>query len=83
MKTLIAIFGVVGMVLIQGATIPATIASYSGGALPPLIMVLQSAFALLLLFVHSCYHRFTLYALGNFFGLGAQCFVLYLILTRG
>ena len=80
MKRLISALGMIGMVLIQGATIPAIIGSMSGGSLPPLAMVLQSILALALLTLHSFYNGFRLYTIGNVCGLIAQFVVLFLII---
>lgn len=80
MKRVIALLGLTGMILIQGATIPAIIGSMSGGGLPPVTMVLQSILALSLLTAHSYYNGFKLYTIGNIFGLVAQTITLLLIL---
>jgi hypothetical protein len=82
MNHTIAGLGILGMVMIQGACVPAIIGSFSGGALPPASMVIQSIIALLFLTIHSCYNKFTLYSIGNIFGLLAQLTVFYLIGTK-
>lgn len=73
--------GWLGMILVQSATVPVTLAKILGysDVLPPLSMVLLVWFGLALYFVRAYYQRDVLYMVSNGFGFFLNTILLALI----
>jgi hypothetical protein len=73
--------GWAGMILVQSATLPTTIAKILGYSttLPPISMVLLVWFGLALYFIRAYYQKDTLYMVSNGFGFVVNSILLALI----
>lgn len=79
MKKIIDAGGLFAIVLINTLALPAIFT----GEYPPVFITAQYTVALLLLCLHSCYHRLVLYSIGNILGFTGQFILLILTLARG